>query len=128
MVSAVLEWKRRAGNDGKLLWEKLNDLNVSIEKDLKQLRYHALEAPQSYQLSLASFESNSGMDNETTSLLHRLCDTFSKIRSTLRVLSHKSGVPVEPETQTRLLDACMKIPGVLFAGVPGGTLPIFVLL
>jgi hypothetical protein len=30
-----------------------------------------------------------------------------------------SGVPIEPPSQTKLLDACMDVPGVLMAGVPG---------
>ena len=31
-----------------------------------------------------------------------------------------SGVPIEPDEQTRLLDACLEIPGVIGGGVPGG--------
>ena len=35
-------------------------------------------------------------------------------------MSTKSEVPIEPPEQTRLLDACMEVPGVVMAGVPGG--------
>jgi phosphomevalonate kinase len=31
-----------------------------------------------------------------------------------------AGVPIEPLDQTRLLDECLTVPGVLMAGVPGG--------
>lgn len=46
--------------------------------------------------------------------------TFESIRSLIRRMSALSGVPVEPEEQTRLLDACLVVPGVVMAGVPGG--------
>lgn len=32
-----------------------------------------------------------------------------------------AGVPIEPKEQTTILDATMALPGVLMAGVPGGT-------
>lgn len=32
-----------------------------------------------------------------------------------------SGVPIEPPSQTKLLDAISRLPGVIGAGVPGGT-------
>ena len=35
-------------------------------------------------------------------------------------MSTLSGVPIEPAEQTRLLDACSAVPGVLGGGVPGG--------
>lgn len=34
-------------------------------------------------------------------------------------MGKESSVPIEPETQTSLLDATLKINGVLIAGVPG---------
>ncbi|OUM63176.1 hypothetical protein PIROE2DRAFT_10335, partial [Piromyces sp. E2] len=42
-----------------------------------------------------------------------------QVRSCLRILSEKTETPIEPESQTHLLDACMECPGVLMAGVPG---------
>lgn len=35
-------------------------------------------------------------------------------------MSLRAGVPIEPPEQTRLLDACMEVPGIVMAGVPGG--------
>jgi len=35
-------------------------------------------------------------------------------------MSTASGVPIEPEEQTRLLDACAACAGVIGGGVPGG--------
>ena len=40
-------------------------------------------------------------------------------------MSKLSSVPIEPEEQTRLLDACSALPGVIGGGVPGGTFAHF---
>jgi phosphomevalonate kinase len=44
------------------------------------------------------------------------------VRKGMRDMSLASGVPIEPKEQTRLLDECSKLPGVLGGGVPGGKL------
>ncbi|GMF22601.1 unnamed protein product [Phytophthora fragariaefolia] len=36
-------------------------------------------------------------------------------------MGNAAGVPIEPPEQTAILDATLAIPGVLVAGVPGGT-------
>lgn len=38
----------------------------------------------------------------------------------MRKMGEASGVPIEPPEQTKLLDACSALPGVVGAGVPGG--------
>jgi phosphomevalonate kinase len=43
------------------------------------------------------------------------------VRALLQELGRRTGVPIEPDEQTRLLDGMMAVPGVLVAGVPGGT-------
>ncbi len=35
-------------------------------------------------------------------------------------MSELSQVPIEPPKQTKLLDACNEVPGIIMAGVPGG--------
>ena len=37
----------------------------------------------------------------------------------MQTLSTLSSVPIEPPTQSRLLDACSALPGVVGGGVPG---------
>ncbi|XP_054775736.1 phosphomevalonate kinase, peroxisomal-like isoform X4 [Prosopis cineraria] len=46
-------------------------------------------------------------------------DAMLLIRSLMRKMGEAAGVPIEPESQTRLLDATMKLEGVMLAGVPG---------
>uniref|UniRef100_A0A6N2JYT4 phosphomevalonate kinase n=1 Tax=Salix viminalis TaxID=40686 RepID=A0A6N2JYT4_SALVM len=42
-----------------------------------------------------------------------------EIRNLMHQMGEAAGVPIEPESQTRLLDATMDMEGVLLAGVPG---------
>ncbi|QHN86942.1 putative phosphomevalonate kinase [Arachis hypogaea] len=41
------------------------------------------------------------------------------IRYHMRLMGEAAGVPIEPESQTKLLDATLNLEGVLLAGVPG---------
>ncbi|RHZ56986.1 hypothetical protein Glove_395g25 [Diversispora epigaea] len=43
--------------------------------------------------------------------------TCMKIQQFLREISTSPNTPIEPPEQTRLFDSCMKIPGVILAGV-----------
>ncbi|KAI7994310.1 Phosphomevalonate kinase, peroxisomal [Camellia lanceoleosa] len=46
-------------------------------------------------------------------------DTMLQIRCHMRLMGEAAGIPIEPESQTELLDATMNMEGVLLAGVPG---------
>jgi phosphomevalonate kinase len=41
------------------------------------------------------------------------------IRCELRLIGNRADVPIEPDSQTHLLDACLEVEGVIIAGVPG---------
>lgn len=58
---------------------------------------------------------------KTIGLLYEAATTFQTIRRHLKRLGELSNTPVEPESQTRVLEASQDVPGVVFAGVPGGT-------
>jgi len=36
-------------------------------------------------------------------------------------MGEESGADIEPDSQTKLADATLELPGVLISGVPGGT-------
>lgn len=59
-------------------------------------------------------------DTPILQTLVSLVDASSRVRAYLRQMSEASDVPIEPAEQTRLLDACLEIPGTVIAGVPGG--------
>lgn len=44
---------------------------------------------------------------------------FIECRQNLKRMGNSAGVPIEPDEQSALADATMKLPGVIVAGVPG---------
>ena len=42
----------------------------------------------------------------------------------MKEMGNLSGVPIEPDEQTKLLDTCVSQAGVIGGGVPGGMFPI----
>ncbi|KAJ1928693.1 phosphomevalonate kinase, partial [Linderina macrospora] len=52
-------------------------------------------------------------------LLVGLVEAIQQVRALQRELGENAGVPIEPPKQTRLLDACMQVPGICMAAVPG---------
>ncbi len=45
---------------------------------------------------------------------------IQSIRAQMREMGSRADVPIEPEGQTKLLDACVSQAGVVGGGVPGG--------
>jgi phosphomevalonate kinase len=92
MVKKVLAWKASDPAGSKKLWDELQVCNEHLG--------HLLTL--SPRPPLSEFET-----------------AFSEIRSRIRIMGEKSGVPIEPPEQTALLDAVTKA----VAGVAGGVVP-----
>lgn len=132
LVSNVLKWRKNKPEEANGLWTRLGKANDTVVELLKKLDQTSKEAPVEYDLAIhkasalpaAEWESllNQTIKEKdaTTELLIQIYNEFQSVRRYLREMSQLSEVPVEPEEQTRLLDACLTIPGVLMAGVPGG--------
>lgn len=45
---------------------------------------------------------------------------MQRVRQEMKRMGELADVPIEPDKQTRLLDACLDQPGVIGGGVPGG--------
>jgi len=95
MVKKVLAWRAEQGLVAEQVWEDLHASNQALVEGLKAL-------------------AESG-DSDYTHL--RSC--IYNVRKILRNMSQMSGVPIEPDAQTRLLDACSELPGVVGGVVPG---------
>ena len=98
MVRNVLSWKRTKPEESVLLWKTLQKGNEDLARELQ---------------SLATQPAGQIGDYEN------LRTVIMTIRSLIREMSTKSGVPIEPEVQTRLIDACGRVPGVVGGVVPG---------
>lgn len=90
MVKKVLEWRSKSPEESKALWDELQLYNETLGT------------------SLAS-SANSALPS-----------AFAEIRTRIRKMGVESGVPIEPEEQTQLLDAVTTgVEGVVGGVVPG---------
>lgn len=95
MVKQVLAWRAKESEEAGRLWRELDAANVALADQLKTVA-----------------ESGSKDYAELTKC-------FVSIRILIREMGQKSGVPIEPQAQTELLDACAKVNGVVGGVVPG---------
>lgn len=98
MVRKVLQWRKDSPDEAGVLWAAIQQGADDLRKELQRLS------------ELEGIESSSYQD------LH---DIISTIRSLVREMSAKSGVPVEPPVITELLDYCTALPAVVGGMAPG---------
>ena len=98
MVKKVLAWRSAQKAEADLLWATLQKGNEDLAHELQRVSQKSDGSEQSFQ---------------------SLKDTILTIRSLIREMSTNSGVPIEPEISTELIDTCSKVPGVIGGVVPG---------
>ncbi len=98
MVKKVLSWRKENHEEAALLWGTLQKGNEDLVGELQKLYKATGEHRNDYEDLSAIIET---------------------IRSLIREMSMKAGVPIEPKVQTDLLDACCQVPGVVGGVVPG---------
>ncbi|KAH9844909.1 putative phosphomevalonate kinase [Teratosphaeria destructans] len=96
MVKKVLAWRKEQPQEANPIW---NDLDQANERFAAELRAVA--------------------ENGKHATYDRLKERIADIRQGIRHMSEASGVPIEPSSQTKLIDACESLPGVIGGVVPG---------
>ncbi|KAG9131607.1 hypothetical protein Leryth_015143 [Lithospermum erythrorhizon] len=129
MVGAVKKWQKSDPETSMETWKKLSEGNSTLEMQLNTLSNLArmgfdiykdvinncsTQPPEKW-LDVATEPSKS----DIVKALLGAKDAMFKIRHLMRKMGEAAGIPIEPESQTRLLDSTMNIEGVLLAGVPG---------
>lgn len=95
MVRKVLAWRTANPDEAGPIWRDLHTANLSLAAEMRRV-------------------------TETCSTDYSaLGACFEAMRKQIRLMGDKSGVPIEPPAQTRLIDACRAIPGVVGGTVPG---------
>ncbi|QIW98845.1 hypothetical protein AMS68_004363 [Peltaster fructicola] len=93
MVKKVLAWRVSQPEAANTIWKDLDGANLHLAAELREVA--------------------------KTSDYTRLTASFDAIRRQIRKMGEGSDVPIEPPAQTRLIDACCKIDGVIGGTVPG---------
>lgn len=97
MVKQVLKWRAEGKQEADALWACLQRENDGLAAELVRI-------------------AEQGSDEESYA---KLKEIMKSIRKLTKEMSLKSGVPIEPESQTILLDACSKVEGVIGGVIPG---------
>ncbi|KAF5938793.1 hypothetical protein HYC85_023052 [Camellia sinensis] len=129
MVGAVKKWQKSKPQKALETWRKLSEANSALEIQLNMLSTMAKEHWDSYKSTIdncSMHRSEKWMERtsepsevEIVKALLGARDTMLQIRCHMRLMGEAAGIPIEPESQTELLDATMNMEGVLLAGVPG---------
>ncbi|KAG0164849.1 phosphomevalonate kinase [Apophysomyces sp. BC1034] len=126
LVGKVLAWRKAQPEEADALWGELGERNSKVEQHFRDLESTHTDDPATYEDAIrqcaqlkASQWSSINSQNSVVQKMVALVNDFGRVRELLRKMSRLSGVPIEPEEQTRLLDACMEVEGTIMAGVPG---------
>lgn len=99
MVKKVLQWRSENQAEAEVLWNTLQANNENLRLELKRLA----QDPEG--------ENSGDFTNVRTYI--------ESARELIRIMTRKSGVPIEPTVQTELLDAASAVEGVVGGVVPG---------
>ncbi|GAA5811687.1 hypothetical protein MFLAVUS_005128 [Mucor flavus] len=124
LVGKVLHWKKTKPEESTLLWSQLGQFNLLVEQHFRELSRLYTEDSAAYNKTVELCSQLKSSDwaqvqGKVAEEMVKLVNAFNSVRSLLQKMTELSQVPVEPQEQTRLLDACTDIPGVAMAGVPG---------
>lgn len=129
MVGAVKKWQKSDPQKSKDTWNKLSEANSALEAQFNFLSRLAADNWDSYKAVITGcsmLKSEKWMEQfseathvEIVKALLGARDAMLKIRFHMRQMGDAAGIPIEPESQTRLLDVTMDTEGVLLGGVPG---------
>ena len=99
LVKRVLAWRKEKVGEAGMLWATLQRGNEDLAGELRRL----------------AIDGTGGDEGR----YEDLTNVVLTIRSLIREMSEKAGVPIEPKVQTDLLDACSRVEGVIGGVVPG---------
>ncbi|OLY82701.1 putative phosphomevalonate kinase [Smittium mucronatum] len=132
MVSKVLAWKTEFPDEGSQIWESISSKNDKVCTLFEKLDQLYTNNPESYTAALDLCSTHPAAEwgllvgkcadlisIQVIYILIEVFNTSNEIRRLMKRMGDLSGVPIEPDQQTSLIDKCLLFPGVVMAGVPG---------
>ncbi|KAL3619160.1 hypothetical protein CASFOL_036730 [Castilleja foliolosa] len=129
MVGAVKKWQKSDPQGSLETWRKLSEANSALEVHLNTLSRLAEINCDAYRTAINKCSTltsekwaGGAVEPNQIEVIKALLgarDAMLTIRTNMRKMGEAAGIPIEPESQTRLLDTTMNTEGVLLAGVPG---------
>eukprot|EP00977_Amphora_coffeiformis_P007304 scaffold1581_cov169-Amphora_coffeaeformis.AAC.40 len=118
MARTVLSWKRSISTTRVPHWDDLTEINQEIASLLQTLSLQTIDDVQ-MQTLISTTDPGVWNTTEIGKLMLELRATAEESRRHLKAMGDLAGVPIEPDEQTALVDATLKVPGVIAALVPG---------
>ncbi|KAL0304911.1 UNVERIFIED_CONTAM: Phosphomevalonate kinase, peroxisomal [Sesamum angustifolium] len=129
MVGAVKKWQKTDPQNSLETWKKLSEANSALEMHLNTLSKLAEINYDAYRSAINNCSIHTSEkwtevavgpnEIEVVKALLGARDAMLVIRCNMRKMGEAARIPIEPESQTQLLDTTMNMEGVLLAGVPG---------
>lgn len=134
LVSKVRQWYDSNLPHSLEIFQTINKNNLQVIETLHELielhennaeRYEKIIADLNKAKLLKKLDSDSDEIVEDTEndnqdeRIKKICQAVKKIRTCFKTITQESGAPVEPELQTKLLNHCLQLTGVVTAVVPG---------
>ncbi|GAA5917692.1 hypothetical protein JCM5296_002654 [Sporobolomyces johnsonii] len=120
MVGKVMAWKKAQPEEADQVWRELGESNERLREAFGALGRRCEEGKEEYEREIERLAALPVGEWSDSSLpFAAAAQHILTTRSLMRRMGESSSVPIEPPEQTRLLDACSALPGVVGAGVPG---------
>jgi len=130
LVGNVLKWRQANPEVANDLWTSLDGENREFGRILSGLSAEWKKNAALYEevanylssMQQVQWEANPELSGDQQSLIDRfvrLRTVSENIRTKMREMGEASGVAIEPPQQTKLLDDCLEVTGVIAGGVPG---------
>ncbi|CAA0822798.1 GHMP kinase family protein [Striga hermonthica] len=128
-VGAVKKWQKSDPQGSFETWKKLSEANSALEMHLNNLSQFSETNSDAYRITIdkcSKLTSEKWAEGavgpyqiEVIKALLGARYSMLSIRTTMRKMGEAAEIPIEPESQTSLLDTTMNTKGVLLAGIPG---------
>lgn len=119
MVRKVLAW-RGSDETAEELWRDLEGRNTGLIELMAKAEERSREDGEEWQSAVKTWGTGEEAETESMKLLNEISKQVGAIREKIREMGSRAEVPIEPEAQTKLLDAAAAaVPGVLGGVVPG---------
>ncbi|GAA5908701.1 hypothetical protein JCM6882_008178 [Rhodosporidiobolus microsporus] len=120
MVGKVNAWKKAQPEEAQRVWKEIGKVNEKFKELFADLTEAKGKSEEEYVKEVERLSKLPTKEWSSASLpFAAAAQNILEFRARMRYMGEQSGVPIEPPEQTKLLDACSAIPGVIGAGVPG---------
>ncbi|EJU04392.1 phosphomevalonate kinase [Dacryopinax primogenitus] len=129
LIGKVLSWRKNNVEEALHVWTAISEANSCLAVSLNELSELNDADPATYTAVFTkaaalikakwstAFEDPAS--DKIVNVLSEVATATEDIRSGMRQMGILADVPIEPDEQCRLLDACIAVPGVIGGGVPG---------